>query len=70
MNTNYRQLRRSSANRMIAGVCAGVGEYSNVDPTVIRLIAVLLLFVAGPATLVAYLILALIIPEATGSQVT
>lgn len=55
---------------MIAGVCAGVGEYSNVDPTVIRLIAVLLLFVAGPATLVAYLILALIIPEATGSQVT
>ena len=36
MNTNYKQLTRSSTNRMIAGVCAGLGAYSNIDPTVVR----------------------------------
>ena len=63
MNTNYKQLTRSSTNRMIAGVCAGLGAYSNIDPTVIRLVSVLLLFVTGPGIVVAYLIMALIIPE-------
>ncbi len=48
---------------MIAGVCAGLGAYSNIDPTVIRLVSVLLLFVTGPGIVVAYLIMALIIPE-------
>jgi len=64
MNTNYRQLQRSTANRMIAGVCAGMGEYANMDPTIVRLLAVLLLFLTGPGVIIAYIILALIIPEA------
>jgi phage shock protein C len=64
MNTSYKQLTRSSTNRMIAGVCAGLGAYSNIDPTVIRLAAVLLLFLTGPGIVIAYLIMALIIPEA------
>lgn len=63
MNNDYKQLKRSSTNRMIGGVCAGVGEYTNIDPTVIRLTAVLLFFLTGPGIVVAYLILALIIPE-------
>ncbi len=67
MTTNYKQLFRSSSNRMIAGVCGGLGEYANIDPTIIRLVAVLLVFVAGPATIVAYLILALLIPGALSS---
>lgn len=65
MNTNYRELRRSTTDRMIAGVCGGLGRYSNIDPTVIRLIAVLLVFVSGPGMVLAYLIMALIIPEET-----
>jgi len=68
MNTPYKQLTRSSANRMIAGVCAGVGEYANLDPTVIRLIAVLLIFLTGPGVIVGYLIMALIVPEASVKQ--
>jgi phage shock protein C len=48
---------------MIAGVCAGIGEYANVDPTLIRLAAVALLFISGGTAIVAYLIMALIIPE-------
>ena len=48
---------------MIAGVCAGIGDYSNVDPTIVRLIAVLLFFLTGGGTVIAYLVMALIIPE-------
>ena len=38
MNTNYKQLTRSTSNRMIAGVCAGLGEYLGIDPTIVRLL--------------------------------
>ncbi len=68
MNTSYKQLTRSSTNRMIAGVCAGLGEYSNIDPTVFRLAAVLLLFLTGPGIVIAYLVMALIIPEESAKQ--
>ena len=63
MNTGYKQLTRSTANRMLAGVCAGLGEYLNIDPTVVRLLFVLALFLTGPGILVAYLIMAIIVPE-------
>ena len=63
MNTEYKQLTRSTNNRMIAGVCAGLGEYLNIDPTVIRLLFVLGFFLTGPGILVAYLIMAVIVPE-------
>ena len=69
MNTGYKQLTRSSSNRMIAGVCAGLGEYAHVDPTLIRLAAVVLLFVTGPGMVLAYLIMALIIPEEPAKQI-
>lgn len=63
MNTNYKQLYRSASNRMFFGVCAGLGEYANIDPTVVRLVTLLLFFVTGGSVLLAYLIMALIIPE-------
>ena len=68
MNATYRPLQRSTTNRMIAGVCAGIGEYTNMDPTIVRLLAVLLFFLTGPGMLVAYLVMAIIIPEASGSS--
>ena len=68
MNTTYKQLTRSTVNRMIAGVCGGLGEYANIDPTLIRLVAILLLFVTGPGIVLAYLIMALVIPEARAGQ--
>ncbi len=64
MNTNYKTLTRSDKNRMIAGLCGGLGEYANIDPTVIRLLAVLLLFLTGPGMILFYLIMALIVPQA------
>jgi phage shock protein C len=63
MNTDYKQLTRSTTNRMIAGVCAGLGEYLNIDPTVIRLLFILALFLTGPGILIAYLLMAIIVPE-------
>ncbi len=68
MNTSYKQLTRSSTNRMIGGICGGLGEYSNIDPTVIRLVTALLFFVTGPAIIIAYLIMLLIVPEAPLKQ--
>ena len=47
---------------MIGGVCGGLAEYFDVDPTLVRLIAVLLIFTAGGGVL-AYLVLWIIIPE-------
>jgi phage shock protein PspC (stress-responsive transcriptional regulator) len=64
MNTDYKQLTRSTTDRMIAGVCAGIGKYANIDPTVVRLIAVLLFFLGmGPGILLAYFIMMIIVPE-------
>jgi len=58
-----RRLYRSNANRMIAGVCGGLAEYLNVDPTLIRLGFVLLTFASGTGILL-YLVMAIVVPRA------
>ena len=63
MSTEVKKLYRSRTDRMIAGVCAGLGDYLNIDPTVVRLLFVLGFFLTGPGILIAYLILAIIVPE-------
>ena len=56
---------KKSQNKMIAGVCAGIGEYMGIDPTVIRVVyALLAVFSAGFPGLLLYLILCLIMPAA------
>ena len=57
-----KKLYRSKSNRMIAGVCAGVAEYLNIDPTVIRVIWAIACFF-GFLGILAYIACALIIPE-------
>ena len=53
-----------SSNRIIAGVCGGIAEYLDVDPTVIRVVyAVLSIFSVGFPGLLLYLILLLLIPN-------
>ena len=48
---DVKTLTRSKSNRMIAGVCAGLGDYLNIDPTVIRLLFVLGFFTFNGAML-------------------
>lgn len=58
------RLYRSKKNRIIAGVCGGIGEYFKVDPTLIRLLWLLIsILSAGAGGVVAYIIAWVIIPE-------
>ncbi|MCL4245398.1 MAG: PspC domain-containing protein [Candidatus Dadabacteria bacterium] len=64
MAENIKKLHRSRTDRMIAGICGGLGEMFSIDPTLIRLIAALIgLFTVGTAILV-YVLGWIIIPEA------
>ncbi len=58
-----RRLYRSQRDRMLGGVCGGLGEYLGLDPTIIRLIFILLAMLGGHGILL-YLILWLVIPPA------
>lgn len=56
-----KRLYKSTTDKRIAGVCGGIAEYMNVDSTVVRLVAILLLFGCGSG-LLAYIVAAIIMP--------
>jgi len=62
MAETYKKLYRSRKERMIAGVCGGLGEYFGIDPTLVRLLFVFTALAGGPG-LVAYIILLVVVPE-------
>lgn len=53
-----------SNNKMIGGVCAGLGEYLGLDPTIVRIVWVLMVLFAGVGILL-YIILWLVMPKPT-----
>jgi phage shock protein C len=57
-----RKLYRSESDRMIGGVCGGLGDYLDIDSTLVRIIFVALALMGGPGFLV-YLILLIIVPS-------
>ena len=57
-----KRLYKSNDNKMISGVCGGIAEYFNMDPTLIRLGWVLFCALGGSG-IIAYIIAAIIIPE-------
>lgn len=57
-----KKLYRSNRNKMLCGVCGGVGEFFGIDPTFVRLGWVLFCALAGSG-LLAYIIAAIIIPK-------
>ena len=63
-----KKLYRNPQNKMLAGVCSGLAEYINIDPTIVRLIWALI-GLSG-AGIIAYLICAIIIPEKPDDIVT
>ena len=62
MNT-IKKLTRPGNGRMLGGVCAGIGEYLGIDPTVVRIICVLLSIGTIGLALLVYLVLCFVIPE-------
>lgn len=57
-----KKLYKSAKDKMICGVCSGIGEYLGVDPTLVRLVVALFCLVAGIG-LFGYFLMAVIIPE-------
>lgn len=59
-----KRLYRSQYDRKIAGVCGGIAKYFSIDPTVVRLLAVVLFFIStGFPVLIGYIIAAAVIPN-------
>lgn len=57
------RLRKSRSDKMIAGVCGGIAEYLGWDPTIVRIIFVILTFLGWGSPILLYLILALVMPD-------
>ena len=57
-----KKLYKSSKNKMIDGVCAGIAEYFNIDPTLVR-IGLVLFSAMGGAGILAYIIMAIVMPR-------
>jgi phage shock protein C len=64
-----KELRRSIRNRKLFGVCGGLGDYFSIDPTIVRLIAVALVFASFGWVLLIYIALGILMPEEKLSMV-
>jgi phage shock protein C len=62
MSNDVKRLYRSRKERMLGGLCGGLGTYFHIDPTLVRLIVILLTFFF-PFMLLVYLVLWLLIPQ-------
>jgi phage shock protein PspC (stress-responsive transcriptional regulator) len=60
--SNTKKLYRSKIDRVVFGVCGGLGEYFEVDSLILRILFILLTFTGGSGIII-YLILAVIIPD-------
>ena len=65
---SMKKLYRPVQGRMLGGVCAGIGEHLEVDPTIIRLVWVVLTCLSLGTGLIVYIIAWIIIPEGPGGQ--
>lgn len=63
MTAAPREMYRSRDNRMIGGVCGGLGEYTNIDPTIYRLLFALGTIFGFGSLLIVYLVMLVVIPE-------
>ncbi len=64
---NGKKLYRSRTDRKIAGVCGGLAQYFNVDPTVVRIGMIVLALPGGPSILI-YVLLWVVMPEEPSSN--
>ena len=64
MSAQYKKLYRSRENRMLGGVCGGLGEYFDIDPTLVRVLFVFGAFLGIPGALVlVYLVMLILVPQ-------
>ena len=65
--SNGKKLERSVSDKMVAGVCAGLAKYFDLDPVLMRVIFVLLALAGGPGILI-YIIMWVVMPEETAES--
>lgn len=58
------RLYRDNRNRVILGVCAGIADYFGINPWAVRVLAIIGLVIFTPPTIIAYVLLALLLPKA------
>ncbi len=58
-----RRLYRSRHDRMVSGVCGGIADHYEIDPTLVRLLAVVLTLVSFGTAVVVYVVMAIVVPE-------
>ena len=63
MSSEYKKLYRSVDDRMISGVCGGIADYFDIDPSLVRLLFALGFFVTGSGLFWVYVIMMIIVPE-------
>ena len=63
MTENVKKLYRSTSDRMVAGICGGLGDYFGLDSTLVRLIFVIGSFVSFSALFWIYIIMLIVVPE-------
>ncbi len=68
MSENYKRLYRSRSDRMFSGLCAGLGQYLGLDPTVVRALFAMSAIFLFPMPIVVYLILMFVVPEEPASS--
>lgn len=59
-----KRLEKSRSNRVISGVLGGIGEYFNIDPTIVRIIFIILTVFGVGSPFLIYIVLAIVMPEA------
>ena len=60
-----KKLFRDPQNALLGGVCSGLAVYLNIDPTIIRILTILLFFLSASTVAIAYIILWIVVPEAS-----
>ncbi len=63
MENEYKRLYRSVDDRMVGGVCAGIADFFDIDPTLVRLVFVLGFFASVSGLFWAYIIMMIVVPE-------
>jgi phage shock protein C len=63
MMARTKKLYRSRSNKMLLGLCGGIGDYFNIDPTLVRIAFVILEFLTAGLLIIAYLIVGVTVPK-------
>ena len=66
---NPKKLYRSKSNKVIAGVCGGIGGYFNIDPVILRLLVILATIISGGIIILTYILAIIIIPKENDTNI-